>query len=128
VTRAIAGFGANSVIHMTGIIDLSADLPVVVEVVDDDEHVARLVPILDEMLTGSALVTMETVRVFRYGRVTPRADVRASSKTLRRARSLRFARRIAAAMNGAASFEKPLGSPPLRSVMRVCPSAIGAKV
>jgi PII-like signaling protein len=66
VLHGVAGFGANSVIHTASLVDLSADLPVVIEVVDDDEHVDRLVTILDEMLTGGALVTMEKVRVLRY--------------------------------------------------------------
>ncbi|HVZ31419.1 MAG TPA: DUF190 domain-containing protein [Polyangiaceae bacterium] len=66
VLRGIASFGANSVIHTTSLVDLSADLPVLIEVVDDDEHVQKLVPILDEMITGGALVTMEKVRVLRY--------------------------------------------------------------
>ena len=33
---------------------------------DDNEHIQKLLPILDEMLTGGALVTMEKVRVLRY--------------------------------------------------------------
>ena len=37
----------------------------VVEVVDTDEHVERLLPILDEMI-DDGLVTMEKVRVIRY--------------------------------------------------------------
>jgi PII-like signaling protein len=67
VIRGVSGFGARNVIHTVSLVDLSADLPVVIEVVEDDEHVQRLLPILDEMLTGSALVTMEKVRVLRYG-------------------------------------------------------------
>jgi len=43
-------------------------------------------------------------------------------------RSLRFARRIAIAMTGATTLEKPLGSPRLRRVMRVLPSSTGAQV
>ncbi|MCC6528524.1 MAG: DUF190 domain-containing protein, partial [Polyangiaceae bacterium] len=66
VMRGIAGFGANSVIHTTSLVDLSADLPVLIEVVDDAEHMQKLLPILDEMITGGALVTMEKVRVLRY--------------------------------------------------------------
>ena len=66
VIRGMAGFGANSVIHTVNLIDLSADLPVLIEVVDDDVHIQKLIPILDEMLTGGALVTMEKVRVLRY--------------------------------------------------------------
>lgn len=66
VIHGVAGFGASSVIHTANLIELSADLPVLIEVVDDQEHVDRLLPILDEMLTGGALVTIEPVRVLRY--------------------------------------------------------------
>ena len=66
VTHGVAGFGASSIIHTASLIELSSDLPVLVEVVDDQSHVDRLLPILDEMITGGALVTMEQVRVLRY--------------------------------------------------------------
>jgi PII-like signaling protein len=65
VFRGVAGFGANSIIHTTHLLELSSDLPVVVEVVDTEDHVQRLTPILDEML-DDGLVTMEKVRVIRY--------------------------------------------------------------
>lgn len=39
VVHGVAGFGARSVIHTSSIVDLSADLPVLIEVVDDDEHI-----------------------------------------------------------------------------------------
>jgi PII-like signaling protein len=66
VFHGVAGFGAHSVIHTASLVELSSDLPVLLEVVEDQDHVDRLVPILDEMLTGGALVTMEKVRVLRY--------------------------------------------------------------
>jgi hypothetical protein len=66
VVHGVAGFGATSVIHTAGLVELSADLPVLIEVVDDEAHVERLLPILDEMVTGGALVTMERVRVLKY--------------------------------------------------------------
>jgi PII-like signaling protein len=66
VIHGVAGFGAASVIHTSSIVDLSADLPVLIEVVDDQEHVDKLIPILDEMLTKGALVTIEKVRVLKY--------------------------------------------------------------
>lgn len=65
VLHGIAGFGARSVIHAAHLLDLSTDLPVVIEVVDDAAHMDRLTEILDEMLEGG-LVTMERVRVLRY--------------------------------------------------------------
>lgn len=66
VVHGVAGFGAHSIIHTAGLIELSADLPVVIEVVDDQAHVDRLLPILDKMITGGALVTVERARVLRY--------------------------------------------------------------
>lgn len=66
VLRGILGFGARSVLHTSHILDLSGDLPLVVEVVDTDERIQSLIPILDEMVP-SGLVTLEKVRVLRYG-------------------------------------------------------------
>jgi PII-like signaling protein len=65
VFHGTAGFGARSVIHTSHILRLSEDLPVVVEVVDSEEQVERLVPILDEMV-HEGLATMERVRVLKY--------------------------------------------------------------
>lgn len=65
VFRGVSGFGAQSVIHTTHLLDLSSDLPVVIEVVDTEEKIEQLVPILDEML-DDGLVTLEKVKVLRY--------------------------------------------------------------
>jgi len=65
VFHGVAGFGARSVLHTSQILRLSEDLPVVIEIVDSREHVDRLIPILDEMVT-EGLVTLETVRVLKY--------------------------------------------------------------
>jgi PII-like signaling protein len=75
VLHGVAGFGASSVIHSANLIELSADLPVVIEVVDDQSHVERLLPILDEMVTGGALVTVERVRVVKYAPASRRPSV-----------------------------------------------------
>lgn len=67
VIRGVAGFGASSVVHTAHVLALSSDLPVVIEVVDDDAHVERLLEILDEMLVDTgAFVTVEEVRVVKY--------------------------------------------------------------
>jgi hypothetical protein len=66
VIHGVAGFGASSVIHTMSLVELSSDLPVLIEVIDDEEHVERLLPILDEMVTGGGLVTVERVRVVKY--------------------------------------------------------------
>jgi hypothetical protein len=66
VIHGVAGFGASSVIHTTSLVELSSDLPVLIEVIDDDAHIETLLRILDEMVTGGALVTVERVRVLKY--------------------------------------------------------------
>ena len=48
VIHGVAGFGASSVIHTASLVELSADLPVLIEIVEDEAHVERLLPILDE--------------------------------------------------------------------------------
>lgn len=65
VFRAVAGFGARSVLHTSHILRLSEDLPVVIEVVDTEAQVERLLPMLDEMVT-EGLVTLEKARVVKY--------------------------------------------------------------
>jgi PII-like signaling protein len=71
VLRGLAGFGARSVVHTSHLLELSQDLPLVVEVVETEERVKQLEPILDEMV-GDGLVTLEKVRVLRYKPGTPR--------------------------------------------------------
>lgn len=66
VFHGVAGFGAASVIHTSSLVDLSTDLPIVIEIVDDQEHIDKLKTILDEMIPGSALITMERVHVLKY--------------------------------------------------------------
>lgn len=65
VIRAVAGFGRASRIHTASILRLSQDLPVVIEWVDELERVERVLPKLDEMISGG-LVTIEDVHVLRY--------------------------------------------------------------
>lgn len=65
IFQGVAGFGARSVLHTAHILRLSEDLPVVIEVVDTQEHVERLLTMLDEMVT-EGLVTLEKARVVKY--------------------------------------------------------------
>jgi PII-like signaling protein len=62
VIRGVAGFGATSVIHTAHLVDLSADLPVLIEVVDLEEKVRAVVPELDAMVSGG-LITLERLEV-----------------------------------------------------------------
>jgi PII-like signaling protein len=65
VFRAVEGFGANSRIHAAHILELSSDLPLVVEVIDKPERIERIRPAVDEMV-GDGLVTLSDVQVVHY--------------------------------------------------------------
>jgi PII-like signaling protein len=65
VFRGILGFGANSRIHTANILRLSEDLPVIVEIVDSEENIKKLLPFLDETVK-EGLITMEKVTVIQY--------------------------------------------------------------
>lgn len=66
VLRGLMGYGANSRIHTASIIDLSSDLPIVVEVVDSEEYINKFLPVLDGMLQ-EGLVTIDEIAVIKYG-------------------------------------------------------------
>ncbi len=65
VLRAVAGFGANSVIHTANVLRLSVDLPIVVEVVDATDRIEAVLPALDERI-GGGLITLEKVEVIMH--------------------------------------------------------------
>jgi uncharacterized protein len=65
VLRGIEGFGAHSRIHTSRILRLSADLPVVIEIVDEAERIEAVLPAFEELI-GEGLITLERVRVIAY--------------------------------------------------------------
>lgn len=65
VIRGVEGFGANSRIHTAKILRLSEDLPVLIEIVDKEERIATIIPMLDEMIS-EGLITMERVEIIKY--------------------------------------------------------------
>ena len=65
VSRGIMGFGKQSIIHRAHLLGLSDDLPEKIEIVDRPEQIARLLPVLDEMVSD-ALIVVEDVQVVRY--------------------------------------------------------------
>jgi uncharacterized protein len=65
VLRGPMGFGAKSHLHTSKILRLSMDLPIIIEIVDSEENVNKMIPLLDEMVQDG-LVTLEDVRVLKY--------------------------------------------------------------
>ena len=65
VLRGPMGFGRTSRLHTAKILNLSTDLPLVIEIVDSEAKISEFLPVIDEMITGG-LVTMEKVKVLHY--------------------------------------------------------------
>lgn len=67
VLRGILSYGANKHWHAAKLLDLSADLPIVVEIVDGEAKINAFLPTLDEMIDKTGcLVTLEDVRIYKH--------------------------------------------------------------
>jgi PII-like signaling protein len=67
VLRCPMGFGKSSHIHTEKILQLSMDLPMLIEMVDSEDKINGFLPRLDEWLSATgALVTLEKVKVLHY--------------------------------------------------------------
>jgi PII-like signaling protein len=65
VLRGIEGFGRTARVHTARILRLSEDLPVLIEVVDSEDRLRSVLPLIDEMVDGG-LITLEHVEVLAY--------------------------------------------------------------
>jgi PII-like signaling protein len=65
VLRGLCGFGANRVFHSQRLLDLSADLPLIVEVIESEEKINAIMPQIDAMMAGG-MITLEKATVIRY--------------------------------------------------------------
>lgn len=66
VLRGPMGYGKSSRMHTAKILELSEDLPFIIEIVDSREKIDSFLPAIEPMM-GSGLVTIENVKVLRYG-------------------------------------------------------------
>jgi PII-like signaling protein len=67
VLRGPMSYGRSSHLHTAKILDLSVNLPVVIEIVESETKLNAFLPILDEMIV-SGHVTIEKVKVLHYGK------------------------------------------------------------
>ncbi len=65
VYRGIEGFGASTLIRHSHSFSLSRDRPIMVQVIDTEEKIQTLLPVLDEMVT-EGLIAMSNVEVIKY--------------------------------------------------------------
>lgn len=64
--RGLMGFGGSARLHAHQLFDLGSNLPVVIEMVDDEDTLRAFLATLSD-LRGIGLVTFEKVEVLRYG-------------------------------------------------------------
>jgi uncharacterized protein len=62
VIRGLEGYGDTAEIHRSHI--LAHDLPIVVQIVDSEENIRRLLPVLEEMM-DKGLIAMSDVNILR---------------------------------------------------------------
>jgi PII-like signaling protein len=65
VVKGFMGFGAHSRIHTAKLLELSQDLPIVIEIVDAPEKIEAFMPDLEAMV-GDGLITLERAEVLLY--------------------------------------------------------------
>jgi PII-like signaling protein len=65
VLRGSEGFGANSIVHKSALLEMSTDLPIVIEIVDVQEKIKLLLPHLESMV-AEGMITMEYVVILMY--------------------------------------------------------------
>ncbi len=63
--RGVEGYGASTFIHREHLLSFSKDLPIMISVVDTEENIRKLIPVLDEMV-DEGLIAMSDVQVIKY--------------------------------------------------------------
>jgi uncharacterized protein len=69
VLKGIMSFGASSRVHVARLIELSEDLPVVIEIVDQADKIDSFLPVVNELFEKcgrGGLITIEKVDVLYY--------------------------------------------------------------
>ncbi len=65
VLRGLQGFGAHSHVHTAKVLRLSADLPIIIEIVDTTEKIEAFLPSIEEAVP-EGLATLEKVDIRFY--------------------------------------------------------------
>jgi PII-like signaling protein len=65
VYRGVMGYGAQQRMHKSGFLGLSRDLPITITVVDREEKIKAVLPVLDEMVS-EGLLALSDVEVIKY--------------------------------------------------------------
>jgi uncharacterized protein len=69
VYRGIMSYGASTIVHTAKFIEISQDLPIIIEIVDLEEKINAFVNTVDDMIQKAAcggLITIEKANVLYY--------------------------------------------------------------
>src|SRR5277367_2547573 len=67
VFRGVEGFGASARIYHARSLSFSKEVPIMVSVIDTEEQIQKLIPHLDQMISGG-LIASSSVEAIRYSR------------------------------------------------------------
>lgn len=79
VLRGVESYGATSIIHKATILELSEDLPIIIELVDTQTKIDGFIPVVQQLIEKSGcggLITEERAKIIRY---TPGNIIRSQS-------------------------------------------------
>lgn len=65
VYRGLIGYGAQNRVHRSGFLGLSKDLPIMLSVIDTEEKIRGVLPVLDEMV-DEGLIALSDVEIIKY--------------------------------------------------------------
>ena len=69
VFKGIMGFGKTSRLHTAKILRLSEDMPIVIEIVDEEDKIAQFLPVVHDIFEEAncgGLITMEKAEIIKY--------------------------------------------------------------
>lgn len=69
VLKGIMSFGASSRVHVARLIELSEDLPIIIEIVDHDDKIDLFIPVVNDLFEKcgrGGLITVEKIDVLYY--------------------------------------------------------------
>ena len=69
VYRGIMGYGGKSRIHTAKLLRLSEDMPLVIEIVDEEKKIEEFIPVVENIFESSksgGLITLEKAEIIKY--------------------------------------------------------------
>lgn len=69
VLKGMMGFGANSRVHTAKLLEISSDLPLIVEISDTEDKISAFIIQVERLFEESksgGLITLEKIEVIRY--------------------------------------------------------------